>query len=151
MLGWARGTTEAGEGAYFTTLLDYVHLNPVRAGLLKTGADGQAADLSAYRWSSWPEYLQPQRRPAWLTTSRAFAMWGEEDSARGRKAVQRRVQARIAQESTEACGLSEIDGQGPVALRDIDPGEALQRADFSIEEQTLDPHLARLGIAQSAQ
>ena len=33
-----------------------------------------------------------------------------------------------------------------VALRDIDPGEALQRADFSIEEQTLDPHLARLYV-----
>ena len=103
---------EAGAGAYFTTMLDYVHLNPVRAGLLKAGADGLVADLSAYRWSSWPGYLQPQRRPEWLSTSRAFAVWGEEDSARGRKAVLRRVQARTTQESAEACGLSEIDGQG---------------------------------------
>jgi hypothetical protein len=33
-----------------------------------------------------------------------------------------------------------------VALRDIDPGEQLQVGDFAIEEQTLDPHLARLYV-----
>ena len=33
-----------------------------------------------------------------------------------------------------------------VALRDLAPGETLERADFSIEEQTLDPHLARLYV-----
>ena len=33
-----------------------------------------------------------------------------------------------------------------VALRDLDPGDRLERGDFSIEEQTLDPHLARLYV-----
>ena len=33
-----------------------------------------------------------------------------------------------------------------VALRDIDAGEQLQIGDFAVEEQTLDPHLARLYV-----
>jgi len=39
---------------YLRAACDYVHLNPVRAGL--TGA-GQA--LQTYRWSSYAAYLQP--------------------------------------------------------------------------------------------
>jgi hypothetical protein len=40
---------------------DYVYLNPVRAKLLKPHQP-----LSAYRWSSWPEYLKsPSKRWLW--------------------------------------------------------------------------------------
>jgi hypothetical protein len=41
-------------------LCDYVHLNPVRAGLIRPGAA-----LQSYRWSSYPACLQsPGQRPA---------------------------------------------------------------------------------------
>src|SRR5580704_6069998 len=51
----------SGSG-YLKTVCDYVHLNPVRAGLLR-----RAQPLQAYRWSSWPEYLKPPRkRQPWL-------------------------------------------------------------------------------------
>ena len=36
---------------YFSTLMRYIHQNPVKAGLVK--------DVREYRWSSWPEYEGP--------------------------------------------------------------------------------------------
>src|SRR5882757_5341040 len=51
----------SGNG-YLKTVCDYVHLNPVRAKLLKP-----EAPLESFRWSSYVEYLKPPRkRPAWL-------------------------------------------------------------------------------------
>ena len=38
---------------YLKTVCDYVHLNPARARLLTP-----EQPLTAYRWSSWPEYLK---------------------------------------------------------------------------------------------
>jgi len=67
-------------GGYLRTACDYVHLNPVRAGLV-------AADqpLSAYEWSSYPVYLRPARRPAWLRVDRLLGEHGiQEDTADGR-------------------------------------------------------------------
>jgi REP element-mobilizing transposase RayT len=52
---------DSGNG-YLRTVCDYVHLNPVRANLLRL-----AQPLRDYAWSSWPEYLKPpEQRPAWL-------------------------------------------------------------------------------------
>src|ERR1041384_6914537 len=45
---------------YLRTAVDYVHLNPSRAGLIDL-----TEKLEDYRWSSYPFYLQPaKRRPA---------------------------------------------------------------------------------------
>src|SRR3990170_2134177 len=67
----------SGDG-YLRTVCDYVHLNPVRAKLLN---DEQS--LSAYRWSSYPHYLEtPSRRPDWLRVGRLFGEWAiAKDSA----------------------------------------------------------------------
>src|SRR6266581_5244223 len=51
---------------YLKSVCDYVHLNPVRAKLLKAGQR-----LREYRWSSWPEYLKgPDKRASWLRVDR---------------------------------------------------------------------------------
>src|SRR6266571_1714075 len=51
----------SGNG-YLRTVCDYVHLNPVRAKLLK-----QDQKLRAFRWSSYGEYLKrPGQRAGWL-------------------------------------------------------------------------------------
>ena len=64
------------------TVCDYVHLNPVRANLLK-----QEQKLRAYRWSSYGEYLKrPSQRACWLAASRLFGEMGiPKDSSAGRK------------------------------------------------------------------
>lgn len=68
---------------YFQTVSDYIHLNPVRAGLVAA----EAGALKAFSWSSYPSYLLPPRmRPAWLNTSRVLASTDiPKDSASGRR------------------------------------------------------------------
>jgi REP element-mobilizing transposase RayT len=53
---------DAASPGYLRTVCAYVHLNPVRAKLLRP-----EEPLRAYRWSSYPAYLErPGRRAPWL-------------------------------------------------------------------------------------
>jgi putative transposase len=84
---------------YLRTVCEYVHLNPVRARLLKP----QQA-LREYRWSSWPEYLKkPKKRPAWLRVDRVLGEMGiAKDSPAGRRELERLVEARRDAEESAA-------------------------------------------------
>lgn len=82
----------SGDG-YFRTVCDYVHLNPVRAKLLRPD---QA--LQEFAWSSFPEYLKPPRkRIPWLRVDRLMGDLGiPKDSTAGRRAFGRLVEERRA-------------------------------------------------------
>ncbi len=85
----------SGNG-YLRTVCDYVHLNPVRAGLL-----APEQPLRAYRWSSYGEYLQPpEKRLAWVQVWRLLGEMGiPQDSAAGREQFAARMEERRGQES----------------------------------------------------
>ena len=85
----------SGNG-YLKTVCDYVHLNPVRAKLLRSE---QA--LQTYRWSSWPEYLKrPSRRWAWLRVDRLLGEYRvPRDSAAGRRQLECALEERRAAET----------------------------------------------------
>jgi len=76
---------------YLKSACDYVHLNPVRAGLL-----GPEQPLQDYPWSSYAWYLKPaERRPGWLRVDRLLGEWGiPVDSPAGREQFARRMEAR---------------------------------------------------------
>jgi len=80
----------SGDG-YFETVCDYVHLNPVRAGLIAPGKS-----LESFRWSSYPAYLQPVgRRPKWLRVDRFLGEKGiARDSEAGREQLARQMEQR---------------------------------------------------------
>jgi hypothetical protein len=60
---------EASNAGYFEAVSSYIHLNPVRAGLIQPGRQ----KLRSYRWSSYPAYLgPPQAGPAWLERRRVM-------------------------------------------------------------------------------
>jgi REP element-mobilizing transposase RayT len=59
----------SGNG-YLKTVCDYVHLNPVRAGLLRA-----EEPLEKYAWSSYPCYISQQPRPLWLRVDRLMGEW----------------------------------------------------------------------------
>ena len=82
---------EGSGNGYLRTVCDYVHLNPVRAKLLR-----QDAPLETFRWSSYAAYLQPAgRRPAWLRVARVLGEHGiPKDSAAGRREFARQMEAR---------------------------------------------------------
>jgi putative transposase len=85
----------SGNG-YLKTVCDYVHLNPVRAKLLKPE---QA--LRTYRWSTWPEYLKvPGKRWSWLRVGRLLGEYRiPKDSVAGRRELERAVEERRAAET----------------------------------------------------
>jgi REP-associated tyrosine transposase len=82
---------------YLKSACDYVHLNPVRAGVLLP-----EQPLQAYRWSSYPLYLDlPQRRPSWLRTDRLLGEWGiPGDTAAGRQQFALCMEVRRKAEQT---------------------------------------------------
>jgi putative transposase len=86
---------EGGGTGYLKTVCDYVHLNPVRAKLIKP-----QEKLSRYRWSSYPAYLLPQRkRPRWLRVDRLLGEHGlPGDTKRTRREFALRMEARRAGE-----------------------------------------------------
>src|SRR2546425_12668152 len=71
----------SGDG-YLRTVCDYVHLNPVRAKLLRP-----EEPLQNYPWGSYPEYLKrAAKRPAWLRVDRGLEELGTlKDDAAGRR------------------------------------------------------------------
>src|SRR6185436_18145340 len=76
---------------YLRAVCDYVHLNPVRAQLLKQGHQ-----LRDYPWSSYPAYLKPRaERPAWLRVDRVLGEAGiPKDSPAGREEFAKRMELR---------------------------------------------------------
>jgi putative transposase len=80
---------------YLRTVCDYVHLNPVRAKLLR--AEQKLADFA---WSSWPDYLKsPEQRPHWLRVDRLLGELGiPKDSPAGREQLELYLETRRAQE-----------------------------------------------------
>jgi len=113
---------------YLRAACDYVHLNPVRAGLL---APDQP--LSSFPWSSFPLYRTPRRRPVWLRVDRLLGEHGiQDDSAKGRAQFTRRMEQR------------RCDGEPPETLAVLRKGWRLGAEDFL---ERLTERLGRRGRA----
>ncbi len=80
-----------GRGGYLRTVCDYVHLNPVRAKLLRP-----EQRLLEYPWSSFGWHLAGrEHRPPWLRSERLFGEHGiRRDDAPGRREFERRMEGR---------------------------------------------------------
>jgi putative transposase len=99
---------EQGEGEYFRCLLDYIHLNPVRAGLIHP-EDG----LEHYPWSSLSFYrMPPSKRKRWHSTRDGFKTFDLKDTTAGRRKFLEGLEHRARLDKAEEAGLTEIDGQG---------------------------------------
>jgi len=75
-----------GDDAYVTTAVEYVHRNPVDAGIVASAAD--------YTWSSYPAYLDKAVPPTCLTLGTILQMHG------GRETLKRRTEGPMI-----ACAL----------------------------------------------
>ena len=95
---------------YLGTVLDYVHLNPVRAGIV---GGRSSKSLLDYRWSSLTgAYLcSPRKRPKWAHVEMAFPLFGLKDNAAGRRGFLERLELRVQEESARSCGARTPEGQ----------------------------------------
>jgi len=105
---------ESGAGHYYALLLDYIHLNPVRAGLINPVADQSVLD---YPWSSVAGgYALPEgRRAKWLAAKAGWEEFGYPDTVNGRRKFVNRLDQRASGEMREHCGIPvsdvEVDGR----------------------------------------
>jgi len=89
----------ADDGQYFQAVSTYIHLNPIRAKLVKC----EAGALKKFRWSSYPEYLKlPRKRPAWLETRRVLGGLGiGQDNVLARRGIESWTDSRVVECSAE--------------------------------------------------
>lgn len=97
-----------GRGYHYETLLDYIHLNPVRAKLVDIPAGQSVLD---YPWSSVAAgyALLPSRRPKWLAAEEGLQAFGCADTTKGRRAWVKRLDQRAQEEARESCGVPTRD------------------------------------------
>lgn len=87
----------SGNG-YLRTACDYVHLNPIRARLLRP-----EDRLLAYPWTSLGWYVAAaEHRPQWIRVDRLLGEHGiQEDTAAGRQQFERDMERRRLEETDE--------------------------------------------------
>jgi putative transposase len=113
---------------YLKAACDYVHLNPIRAGLVLPDHP-----VSEFLWSSYPLYLSVGRRPAWLRVDRLLGEHGiQVDTAEGRIEFQHRMERQRS------------EGEAPEMLAALRRGWRLGASDFL---QRLSEKLGRRGQA----
>lgn len=94
------------DGDYLGAVVDYVHLNPVRARLVET-QDG----LESYPWSSLNSILLPPgKRPLWLDGTGALNLAQMAESAGGRRKYVERLEAAVDWRKAKGAGLWHPEG-----------------------------------------
>jgi len=71
-------------GDYYQRLVDYIHLNPVRAHLVPTGCP---EDILCYSWSSLAQHYMkvPSKRPQWMSVNTRLEVAPEQERVKHRK------------------------------------------------------------------
>lgn len=84
---------------YFRTVVDYVHLNPGRAGLV----DGKETLSIDYQWSSlsFGYGCAPSKRPPWMAATEVLDLFQERDTPKGRQSFIERIDHWIRDENGE--------------------------------------------------
>lgn len=94
---------------YLKSLIDYIHLNPVRCGIV----DGSERAILSYPWSSIAAgyALPPSKRPDWVVASEGLDIFGERDGTRGRRRFVERLDEIARCEAADKAGVAELEGQ----------------------------------------
>jgi putative transposase len=96
------------DGPYFLRVLDYIHLNPVRAGVSSKGEG-----FDSHPWTSLREYRKPPgRRQEWMETGAGFEATGLRDSPAGRRKFVERLETLIDWSCPDRAGRVLWEGQG---------------------------------------
>lgn len=95
------------EGEYLSRLIAYVHLNPVRAGIVER-RDG----LESYPWGSFPDFVKPpSKRRSWVAVERALAQLEFGDTVAGRRRHLEWIEGCVDWNAPEEAGDKLPDGQ----------------------------------------
>lgn len=99
-----------GDGDYFRILMDYIHVNPARAGMVDPSS---GLGLLDYRWSSLSQGYgvgESKRPGAWMDVASGLSLFQCEDTAAGRERFVERLNGR-ANSERERAGVTRPDEQ----------------------------------------
>ena len=103
---------EGTDSYHYRTLVDYIHLNPVRARMIRPDKGESILD---YAWSSlaggWA--LPPKKRAKWLAVAEGLERYDLKDTAAGRRRLVEQLDRKAVEEDFKQCGV-------PVMLEDVD-------------------------------
>ncbi len=121
---------EGRSGYYYESLLDYIQLNPVRAGLVRPGEGESMLD---FPWSSvaGAHALAPGRRPPWVATAEVLGAFGFADTVAGRRAFVRRLDRRAVQEGRKGAGVPLLEEEVDLRMSHLRRGWYWGRAAFA--------------------
>ena len=94
-----------GEDPYhYQTLMDYIHLNPVRARIIRPNKGQSVLD---YAWSSVASAyaVVPKKRAKWLAAEAGFKAFELKDTVSGRRRMVERLDRRAVEEEIKSCGV----------------------------------------------
>ena len=93
------------EPGHFLQVSSYIHLNPVRAGLVKANQP-----LKIYPWSSFPSYLvSPRKRIEWVYVDRVLGELGHPQDNWGTREKYGRYMEELAKKCLEVDGKRELE------------------------------------------
>lgn len=95
---------EGDDRYHYQTLMDYIHLNPVRARIIRPKAGQSVLD---YAWSSIAGgyALPPKKRAKWLAAAEGLRAFGQADTVAGRREMAERLDKRAISEEIKSCGV----------------------------------------------
>ncbi|MCB1275719.1 transposase [Prosthecobacter sp.] len=95
---------EGEDRHHYQTLMDYIHLNPVRARILRPKAGQSVLD---YAWSSVAGgyALPPKKRAKWLAVESGLKAFELADTTAGRRRMVQRLDRRAVSEEIQSCGV----------------------------------------------
>lgn len=99
------GGGKGNQSAYFGDLVDYVHLNPIRAGLVDVE---HGKGLLDYEWSSLKQAygVNASKRPQWSCVDKALRSFGGRDEVRSRRKYISRLEKQVHGEQEERAGMA---------------------------------------------
>lgn len=100
---------EATSPYYYCTLMDYIHLNPVRVGLVRIEKGQSVRD---YPWSSvaGAYAIPPAKRAPWLAAYEGLTMAQCRDTAAGRRQFVAHLDRRAREEGARRAGVIAPEG-----------------------------------------
>ena len=106
---------------FLETVLDYVHLNPVRAGLISVRKGQSVRD---YPWSSIARgyAILPSKRPKWQSCAEGLDAFGWKDIAAGRRKMIAHLDSRAQEEEEKRCGVPELPSERDGRLSELRKG-----------------------------
>ena len=114
---------------YYGSLVDYIHLNPARAGIV-SGRRGES--LQDYRWSSLAGgYALPAgKRPRWLAADVGMERLGYSDTAAGRRKMVEELDRRARSEGRQS-GLVPLPAEVDARMSHLRRGWYWGRQEFA--------------------